>query len=205
MDREQALRRGRWLNAATIGWNTVEGVVALVAGAAAGSISLVGFGFDSVIEVSAALVVTWRLLREGRGGCMQESDHRATRLIAVGFGLLAVYVAVEATRDLVVRARPEESIVGIVIAAMSLATMPVLARAKRQLAPTLGSAAVAADAKQTDLCALLSAVLLVGLGVNAGLGWWWADPIAGLAIAGLAGAEGVRTWRAESLADTCCP
>jgi divalent metal cation (Fe/Co/Zn/Cd) transporter len=202
--RADAVRRSRWLNAATIGWNTIEGVVAVAAGVAAGSVSLVGFGMDSAIEVSAALVLTWRLAQERRGGCMQESDRRATRLIAVSFLLLAVYVAVEAVRDLVAEARPEASAVGIVMAALSLAVMPVLARAKHRLAPVLGSSAAVADAKQTNLCALLSAVLLVGLGANGVFGWWWADPVAGLGIAALAGAEARRTWRAESLADTCC-
>jgi divalent metal cation (Fe/Co/Zn/Cd) transporter len=202
--RADALRRSRWLNAATIGWNTVEGVVAIAAGVAAGSVSLVGFGIDSGIEVSAALVLTWRLAQERRGGCMQETDRRAVRLIAISFGLLAAYVAVEAARDLVGGAQPEGSAIGIAIAALSLIAMPALARAKRQLAPALGSAAVVADAKQTSLCALLSGVLLVGLLANGALGWWWADPVAGLGIAALAGFEAVRTWRADSLADTCC-
>jgi divalent metal cation (Fe/Co/Zn/Cd) transporter len=203
-DRAHALRQSRWLNAATIGWNTVEGVVAVAAGLAAGSVSLVGFGADSAIEVSAALVLAWRLHQERHEGCMQNADRRATRLIAASFAVLAAYVAVEAVRDLITVARPDESIVGVVMAALSLAVMPVLARAKRRLAPALGSAAVVADANQTNLCALLSAVLLVGLAANAALGWWWADPVAGLGIAGLAAVEARRTWRAESLEDTCC-
>lgn len=203
-DRTVAVRRARWLNAATIGWNAVEGVVAVSAGVAAGSVSLVGFGFDSAIEVSAALVLTWRLHQERKGGCMQPSDHRATRAIAVSFLVLAAYVGVESVRDLLGHARPDSSTVGIVLAGMSLAVMPFLARAKRALAPALGSAAAVADAKQTNLCALLSAVLLVGLGVNAALGWWWADPLAGVGIAALALLEARRTWTAESLEDTCC-
>lgn len=204
IDRSVALRRSRWLNAATIGWNSVEGVVAVAAGVAAGSVSLLGFGFDSAIEVSAALVLAWRLHQERSTGCMQDSDRRATRLIAVSFALLAVYVGFEAVRDLVNGARPEASLIGVVIAGLSLFVMPFLARAKRRLAPALGSAAVVADANQTNLCALLSGVLLVGLGANAAFGWWWADPVAGLGIAGLAAREAGRTWRAESLEDTCC-
>ena len=204
LTREAAVRRSRWLNVATIGWNAVEGVVAVAAGLAAGSVSLVGFGMDSAIEVSAALVLAWRLAQERHGGCMQETDRRATRLIAVSFGILAAYVGFEAGRDLLTGSEPEASTVGVVMAALSLAVMPVLARAKRQQAPTLGSAAVVADAQQTDLCALLSAVLLVGLGANAVFGWWWADPIAGLGIAALAAVEARRTWQADSLADTCC-
>jgi divalent metal cation (Fe/Co/Zn/Cd) transporter len=203
-DRAVAVRRARWLNLATIGWNSVEGVVAVAAGLAAGSVSLIGFGFDSAIEASAALVLAWRLRRERRDECMQESDRFATRAIAVSFVALAAYVGVEASRDLLDGAHPDASLVGIVLAALSLMVMPVLARAKRRLAPALGSQAVVADAKQTNLCALLSAVVLFGLGANALLGWWWADPAAGLAIAVLAAAEAIRTWRAEALEDTCC-
>ena len=204
VERAAALRRARWLNAATVSWNGVEGVVAVLAGIAAGSVSLVGFGFDSAIEVSAALVLTWRLRQERRGGCMQASDERAARAIAVSFLVLGLYVATESVRDLWGGSRPDASTVGVVMAALSLAVMPVLARAKRVLAPALGSAAAVADAKQTNLCALLSGVLLVGLGANAALGWWWADPLAGIGIAALALAEGRRTWSADSLADTCC-
>lgn len=202
--RAEAVQRARLLNAATIGWNAVEGVVAVAAGVAAGSISLVGFGFDSAIEVSAALVVTWRLRQERHGGCTQEADSRATKAIAASFAVLAVYVAVESARDLLAGAQPEASAVGVVLAALSLVVMPFLARAKSRLAPVLGSAAAVADAAQTNLCALLSAVVLAGVGANALLGWWWADPAAGLGIAVLASAEARRTWRAESLEDTCC-
>lgn len=202
--RARVVSRARWLNAATIGWNGLEGVVAVAAGLAAGSVSLVGFGFDSAIEVSAALVVTWRLRQERRHGCTQASDRRATHAISVSFALLAVYVGVEAVRDLSGGPEPDASPVGVAIAGLSLLVMPWLARAKRALGPALGSQAVVADANQTNLCALLSAVVLVGLAANAALGWWWADPTAGIAIAGLAAVEAVRTWRADSLEDTCC-
>ena len=203
-DRVAAVRRARRLNAATIGWNAVEGILAVAAGLAAGSVSLVGFGFDSAIEVSAALVLTWRLHQERKGGCMQPSDRRATRVIAVSFVILSAYVGIESIRDLLDGARPDSSTVGIAMAALSLMVMPFLAGAKRALAPALGSAAAVADAKQTNLCALLSAILLVGLAANAVLGWWWADPLAGVGIAALALLEARRTWTAESLADTCC-
>jgi divalent metal cation (Fe/Co/Zn/Cd) transporter len=202
--RVDAVRRARWLNAATIGWNVTEGVVAVAAGLAAGSVSLVGFGFDSAIEVSAALILAWRLHRERRGGCMQADDHRATRAIAVSFLVLALYVGIGSARALWTGSEPDSSVVGIVMASLSLAVMPLLARAKLALAPALGSAAAVADAKQTNLCALLSAVLLVGLSANAVLGWWWADPLAGLAIAAIALAEARRTWTADALEDTCC-
>ena len=202
--REQAVTRQKWLTAATIGWNGAEGVIAIAAGLAAGSVSLIGFGLDSGIEVSAALILAWRLAQERRTGCKQEADQLAQRLIAVSFAALALYVGVESVRDLVLADRPQGSLVGIVLAALSLATMPLLARAKRRLAPLMGSRAVEAEANQTFLCALMSGALLVGLSANAALGWWWADPLAGLFIAGAAAYETVHTWRAESLEDTCC-
>lgn len=202
--RDRAVTRQKWLTGATIGWNAVEGAVAIAAGIAAGSVSLIGFGLDSGIEVSAALVLAWRLAQERRTGCKQKVDKRAQRLIAASLAVLALYVGVESGRDLVLADQPDASLIGIVIAALSLVVMPVLARAKRKLAPLIGSRAVEAEAKQTLLCALLSGALLVGLSANAALGWWWADPLAGLFIASLAGYETVSIWRADSLEDTCC-
>lgn len=202
--RDLAVRRSRVLNRMTIGWNVAEGVIALVAGTIAGSVSLVGFGLDSGIEVSAAVILAWRLGKEGRPGCMADFDRRATRLIAGSFAALAVYVAIESARDLLAGRAPQVSIVGIGLAAVSLIVMPRLASAKRRLAPVLGSRAAVSEANQTSLCAILSAVVLIGLGLNAAVGWWWADPTAGLAIAALTGVEAVLTWRADALADTCC-
>ena len=163
-DRAEAVVRQKWLTAATIGWNSSEGVVAIVAGVAAGSVSLIGFGLDSGIEVSAALILAWRLAQERRTGCKQDVDKRAQRLIALSFAALALYVGIASGRDLVLANRPDESLVGIVMAALSLAVMPVLARAKRRLAPVMGSRAVEAEANQTLLCALMSGGLLIGLG-----------------------------------------
>jgi divalent metal cation (Fe/Co/Zn/Cd) transporter len=203
-DRDAVVRRARWLNRATIGWNGLEGIVAVAAGLAAGSVSLIGFGADSAIEVSAALILAWRLHQERKQGCKQEADAAATRAIAVSFAALAIYVGVESVRNLANGAHPDVSVPGIVLASLSLALMPFLARAKRRLAPALGSAAAVADAKQTNLCAVLSGIVLVGLAANALFDWWWADPVAGLGIAFVAGLESVRTWRAESLEDTCC-
>ena len=203
-NRAEAVARQKWLTAATIGWNGIEGVVAIAAGVAAGSVSLIGFGLDSGIEVSAALILTWRLAQERRTGCKQDADKRAQRLIALSFAALALYVGIAAGRDLVLANRPDESLVGIVMAALSLAAMPVLALAKHRLAPVMGSRAVEAEATQTVLCALMSGGLLIGLGAHATLGWWWADPLAGLFIASLAAYETVSVWRAESLEDTCC-
>lgn len=204
LTRAAAVHRARWLNRATIGWNSIEGVVAVLAGVAAGSVSLVGFGADSAIEVSAALILAWRLRQERGVDCTQPADALATRAIAASFAALAAYVGTRAFIDLSSGAAPEASIPGLVLASLSLVVMPFLARAKRRLAPLLGSAAAVADAKQTYLCALLSGIVLVGLGANAALGWWWADPLAGLGIAAVAATEAVHTWRADSLADTCC-
>ena len=204
VDRSAAVRRVRLYNNLTIAWNVVEGAVALTAGIIAGSISLIAFGLDSGIEVSTSLVLMWRLAQERRGGCMAEHDRRATRTIAVCFGALAVYVAFEAVAQLTAQRAPDVSVPGIAIAGASLVLMPLLARAKRRLGPVLGSQAVVSEARQTELCAWLSGVVLLGLGANAALGWWWADPAAALAVAGFAGYETVRTWRAERLEDTCC-
>ena len=202
--RPDAVRRARMLNVVTIGWNVVEGVVAVTAGVLAGSVSLVGFGLDSGIEVSAALVLSWRLSKEKAGGCSQSFDLRAQRLVAASFAALALYIAYESTADLVGGVRPEVTTVGIVIAALSLVVMPLLARAKARLAPILGSRAAQAEAAQTDVCAWLSAALLIGLSAHALLGWWWADPVAALVIAAIAAYMAYATWTADSLEDTCC-
>ena len=205
LDRPQALRRARLLNRLTIGWNVVEAAVALAAGVAAGSLGLIAFGLDSCVEVSGALVLAWRLAREERTGCSQPDDRKATRALAVCFFALAGWVSVNAALDLTGGHEAQVSVVGIVVTSLSLLTMPVLARAKRRLAPVLGSRAQEREASQTRLCAVLSAVVLGGLLLNATLGWWWADPVAALVVpAALAVVEGLRSWRAESLADTCC-
>jgi divalent metal cation (Fe/Co/Zn/Cd) transporter len=203
-ERQQAVRRATLLNRLTIAWNAVEGIVAIAVGLAAGSISLIGFGLDSGIEVSAALVLAWRLNNERNDGCQQPADDRARQLIAVGFAALALYVGSTAVIDLVTADRPEASLAGIAIAALSLAIMPILAAQKRRQAVLLGSRAAEAEAAQTDVCTMLSAALLVGLAANAAFGWWWADPVAGLFIAGVSGLMAYRTATAEALADTCC-
>jgi divalent metal cation (Fe/Co/Zn/Cd) transporter len=202
--RDHALRTARRLNVATLGWNVVEAVVALSAAFAAGSLSLLAFGLDSCIEVSGALVLSWRLARERREGCRQPDDRRATRALAISFFALAGYVGIQSVLSLARNDEPSVSSVGIVLASLSLLVMPLLARAKRRLAPALGSRAQEREAQQTQLCAVLSAVVLVGLGLNAVFSWWWADPAAALMVAGLAAVEGVRSWRATSLEDTCC-
>lgn len=192
------------LNRVTVGYNVVEAVVALVAGVVASSSSLLGFGLDSVVEVGAALALTWRLGKERGGGCMTDFDARANRAVALSMFGLAGVVSFQAVGDLVGGHAPDPSPVGIAVAALSLAIMPWLARQKAALAVPLGSQATASEATHTNLCALMSAVLLVGLGLNAVLHWWWADPVAALGIAGLAVVAGARAWRAEAFEDTCC-
>lgn len=196
--RYRLVRRGLWLAGLTIAWNVVEAMVAVAAGIAAQSLALVAFGFDSVIEVLSAWVVVWQFRAELRGGYDEDRERVALKLIAVTFFVLAAYVVFEATRDLFFHgAEAETSPVGIALAALSLAVMPTLAWAKRHTATQLGSPTLRADAQETFLCAWLSAALLAGLGLNAGFGWWWADPIAALAIAAFAVKEGREAWEGD--------
>ncbi len=198
------VRRGRLLAWFTIGWNALEGIVAVAAGLAAGSIALVGFGADSYVEVFAGAVIVWRLAKERHGEAVSAvAERRAVRLIAITFFLLAVGVGFESVRKLLTTARPDESVVGIALALVSLVVMPLLARAKRGVGQRMGSQALQADATETSLCVWLSAILLVGLLLNALVGWWWADPIAGLAIVYVAAREGVEHWSGDGL-DHCC-
>ncbi|MGY0006978.1 cation transporter [Micromonospora sp. I033] len=200
-DRRAALsRRSLWLAYATAGYNLLEGVVALAAGAAASSTALLGFGLDSLIEVSSAAVVIWQFRSRGP----EDRERRALRLIAVSFFALAAWVTVDALRSLLTGGEAEQSPVGIGIAVTSLIVMPLLVRAKRRTGRELGSATVLADSTQTMLCTYLSAVLLVGLVVNAAWGWSWADPIAALVIAAVAVKEGREAWRGEHC-DDCAP
>ena len=203
-DRQEQVRRATLLNRLTIGWNVVEGVVAIVAGVTASSIGLIAFGLDSGIEVSAALILAWRLHQERRDGCKLNADDRAQKAVAWSFVALAAYVSITAVADLGGGHEPDASMAGIVIAALSLVVMPVLAAEKRRVAHQLGSQAAVAEATQTNICTLLSAALLIGLSANAALGWWWADPLAGLTIAAAAAWMAARTFRADSLEHTCC-
>lgn len=198
------VRRGRLLAWATIAWNALEGVVGIVSGIVAGSVALVGFGVDSYVEVFAGAVVLWRLAQEDLGEHVSaRAERRAVRLIAVTFFALAVGIGVESVRQLTAGQRPEESAVGLALAGVSLVVMPLLARAKRRVGRRLGSRALEADATETDLCVWLSVILLVGLGLNSLFGWWWADPVAGLAIVAIAAREGWENWNAEQV-DDCC-
>jgi divalent metal cation (Fe/Co/Zn/Cd) transporter len=191
-------RRARLLAWLTIAWNTIEGVVAVAAGLAAGSLALVGFGLDSGVEVFAGVVVLWHL-----GGVSEERERRALRLIAVSFFALAAYVVAEAARDLAAGREAGESTVGIVLAAVSLMVMPALAWVKRRTGRRLGDRVVVADSTETALCSYLSAILLAGLALNAAVGWWWADPLAALGIAALAAREGREAWRGETGCESC--
>ncbi|WP_186814798.1 cation diffusion facilitator family transporter [Cellulomonas terrae] len=189
-------RRIRWIVAATITYNVVEAGVALVAGRIASSSALIGFGLDSVVEVLSAAAVAWQFSAPDP----RTRERAAMRTIALSFFGLAAFVTVDAVRTLLTAAEPEHSTVGIVLAAVSLAVMPVLSWAERRTGRELGSASAVADSRQTLVCAYLSAVLLVGLVLNSTLGWWWADPIAAVVIAGFAVREGIEAWKGEA----CC-
>jgi divalent metal cation (Fe/Co/Zn/Cd) transporter len=195
-DRRRRLgRRAQWLASASVAYNLAEGAIAIAAGAAAGSVALVGFGLDSLVEVSSGLVILWQF----RHVMPETRERQALRLIALSFFGLAAYVIFESARTLLWEdGETATSGVGIALAAASLVIMPFLSWAQRRTGRSLGSASVVADSKQTLLCTYLSAVLLVGLLLNALLGWGWADPLAGLVIAAVAVNEGREAWRGES-------
>ncbi len=200
--RDASLHKGLRLEYFTLTWNTLEAVVGLTAGIAAGSVALVGFALDSIVEASSGGILLWRLHGEAHGGRpAEELERRAIRLVAIAFLALAAYVGSRAVFDLFSGARPEESTVGIVLAIVSLMVMPVLAWRKRVVARELDSRALQADSTQTTLCTYLSAILLFGLVTNALFGWWWADPVAGLGIAAFAAKEGRELWTTK---DLCC-
>ena len=203
--RQSLVRRGLLLNYATLGYNSLEGLIAIAAGLAAGSIALLGFGLDSLIEVSASLAAIWRLYRDRDQPGRAQAEQVTLRIIGALFIALAVYVTADAIRALFARSAPGESIVGIVLAALSLAVMPLLARAKRHVAAAMGSGALAAEARQTVFCTYLSAILLAGLLLNATVGWWWADPAAALVMVPIIAKEGVDGLRGRSVCGDCCP
>jgi divalent metal cation (Fe/Co/Zn/Cd) transporter len=196
--RPALVRRARLLAWISLGWHVVEAGVAAAAGLAAGSIALVGFGGDSLVEAAAAGVVVWRFASERSASA--RAERRAQRLIGASFLLLAGYVAFEAVRTLILGQHADASPVGIALAAATLVTMPRLAAAKARVGQELESSATASEGRQNLLCAYLSAALLAGLGANAVTGWWWADPAAALAVAALALKEGREAWRG----DACC-
>jgi divalent metal cation (Fe/Co/Zn/Cd) transporter len=199
-ERERLQRRARLLAWSGNAWHLIEFAIALVAGIAAGSIALIGFGVDSLIEGLAGFVIVW--LFTGMRLHSQTAERRAQQLIAVSYFVLAAYVAVESVRTLIGGDHPETSWVGIGLAAVTAPTMPLLARAKRNVGLKLNSSATVSEATQNMICAYLSIALLVGLLANAIAGWWWADPAAALVIAGIALHEGRESWRGDSC--ECC-
>ena len=200
-DRAAVVQRGRRLEYFTLAWNCLEGLVALVAGALAGSISLVGFGIDSFIEVVSGGALLWRMKVDHAAHRRERNERLALRIVGFCFLALAVYIAFESVRDLLQRSAPQRSVAGIAIACASLVAMPLLARAKRRVGRQLNSAAMHADARQTEFCTYLSAILLAGLLLNALLGWWWADPLAGLVMAPIIAREGVEGLRGRACQD----
>jgi divalent metal cation (Fe/Co/Zn/Cd) transporter len=188
-------RRGFWLEYASMAWMTAEAAVGITAGVLASSIALVGFGLDSVIEFFAAAIVVWQLRGEEQG---EEREARAVRLIGVTFFALALYLAVEAIRDLAAHARPGQSAAGLAVAGAALLVMPGLAVAKRRTGRALGNRTLIADSAETAFCAFTSAAALLGVGLNTWAGWWWADPAAALVIAALAVREGLEAWEDEA-------
>jgi divalent metal cation (Fe/Co/Zn/Cd) transporter len=198
--RTRAVERGIRLESFTIAYNTLEAAVALVSGFFAGSIALVGFGLDSLIEVTSGGALLWRLRADQHDSKREHAEASALRIVGFCFLALALYVAYDAARSLVLEEQPGASIPGIILTATSLIVMPWLARAKRRVAGHIESASLVADAKQTEFCAYLSAIVLGGLILNALFGWWWADPIAGLIMAPVIFKEGVDALRGKA----CC-
>ena len=197
---DSLVRRARFLAWVGLGWHGIEAAVAIGAGLVASSVALVGFGADSLVEALAGIIVIWRFA--SARSMSEDAESRAQKLIALSFFVIGAYVGVEAVRTLLAGDHPDVSLVGIVLSAVTLVTMPPLAKAKQRIAEKLGSSATASEGRQNMLCAYLSAALLVGLGGNALFGWWWLDPITALAIAGVAIKEGRDAWRGEGCA--CC-
>jgi divalent metal cation (Fe/Co/Zn/Cd) transporter len=198
--RQAIAHRGRRLEHFTIAWNTLEGLIGVGAGLLAGSISLVGFGIDSIIEVTSGATLLWRMSVDEDIERRERNEKLSLRIVGVCFIALATYIAYEAISELARKTPPAHSIPGIVLASVSLVVMPTLSRAKKKVGKALNSAAMNADARQTDFCVYLSAILLVGLLLNAAFGWWWADPIAALTMAPIIAKEGFDGLKAR----TCC-
>lgn len=202
LERTAVVRHGRRLEYFTIAWNALEGLVAVVAGAIAGSISLVGFGIDSFIEVMSGAVLLWRMSVDEDVERRERNERRALQVVGISFLFLAVYIAYESVMDLWSRRAPEHSIPGIALACVSLVVMPLLSRAKRKVGRALGSAAMHADAKQTEFCTYLSAILLAGLLLNTLFGLWRADPVAALIMVPIIAKEGIEGLQGKAC-DEC--
>jgi divalent metal cation (Fe/Co/Zn/Cd) transporter len=204
LDRRLIAQRGKRLEYFTIAWNTLEGLVALIAGAMAGSISLVGFGLDSFIEVISGATLLWRMSVDADLSRRERNEKLSLRIVGISFFALAAYIAFESITDLLGKKAPEHSLAGIILASVSLIVMPLLSKAKRRVGRDLGSAAMHADAKQSQFCSYLSAILLGGLLLNAALGWWWADPLAALVMTPIIAREGLQGIRGEDHCHECC-
>jgi divalent metal cation (Fe/Co/Zn/Cd) transporter len=199
-DRPRLLVRALRLEYVTVGWNLIEGVIAIAAALAAGSVALLGFGIDSFVESASGSVLIWRLLAERRATDEERIEHverRAQKLVAASLALLAAYIAWDSVTSILAGDRPEPSLVGIALATVSLVVMWWLAREKRRVGVALGSRAMTADAFQTDACFWLSLFLLVGIGANALFGWWWADPLAALGMTFFIGREALEAWSGD--------
>jgi divalent metal cation (Fe/Co/Zn/Cd) transporter len=199
--RQAIANRGRRLEYFTIVWNTLEGLIAVAAGVFAGSISLVGFGMDSFIEVTSGVTLLWRMSVDAEVESRQRREKLSLRIVGICFIALAIYITYEALSDLISKAAPKHSLPGIVLACVSLVVMPLLSRAKRKVGRALGSAAMHADAKQTEFCTYLSAILLGGLLLNVLWAWWWADPAAALVMSPIIAKEGVEGLRGNACDD----
>jgi len=202
-EREKLVRRAKLLAWVGIGWHAIETAIAVAAGIVAGSIALIGFSTDSLIESVAGIVLLWRFAASRSSS--EDAERRAQKLIALSFYLLAAYVGIESLRSLFTGERPDASWVGIGLSIVTLLTMPPLAIAKARIGERLGSSATKSEGQQNMLCAYLSAALLVGLSANAFFGIWWADPVTALIIAGVAVKEGRESWRGESCCSTPIP
>jgi divalent metal cation (Fe/Co/Zn/Cd) transporter len=189
-ERQSLVKRGTRLSYFTIAWNSLEGLIAVIAGTVAGSISLVGFGIDSFIEVISGTTLLWRMTVDADVQRRERNERLSLRIVGICFLSLAAYVAYESCSDFISRKTPARSIAGIILACVSLIVMPMLSHAKKKVGYELGSAAMNADATQTDFCVYLSAILLGGLLLNALLGWWWADPAAALIMIPIIAKEG---------------
>src|SRR5580765_6225371 len=200
LNRRQLVRRGERLEYFTIAWNSLEALVSIVAGLIAGSVSLIGFGLDSLIEVTSGSALLWRLHHDLDHSRRDQVEHSTVRIIGGCFIALALYILIESGSALIRQEIPERSVPGILIAAVSVVVMPMLAREKRKVAAGIGSGAMQADSRQADFCTYLSAILLAGLLLNAVAGWWWADPVAGLVMVPIIAKEGVDGL----LGKACC-
>ena len=203
LDRTAIVRRGRRLEYFTIAWNSIEGLLAIVIGVVAGSISLVGFGLDSFIEVTSGSALLWRMSVDADVHRRELNEKLALRIVGLCFLSLAVYIAYESSMDLLAKRAPERSLPGIILACVSLIVMPLLSRAKRSVGRAMGSAAMHADAKQAEFCTYLAAILLAGLLLNALFDLWWADPVAGLIMVPIIAKEGVDGIQGKACEDCC--